>query len=58
MRCRTRTAEPYRVAVEKYILPRFGKQPALAVDHVQVTELHQGLRDKPKMANKVLASRS
>ena len=54
MRCRPSTAELYRVAVEKYILPRFGKQPAIALDHAQVTELHHTLRDKPAMANKVI----
>ena len=54
VRCRPSTAELYRVAVEKYILPRFGKQPAVALDHAQVTELHHALRDKPVMANKVV----
>ena len=58
MRCRPSTAELYRVAVEKYILPRFGKQPAIAIDHAQVTELHHGLRDKPVMANKVVETLS
>ena len=54
VRCRPRTAEFYRGAVEKYILPRFGKQPAIAIDHAQVTELHHALRAKPVMANKVV----
>ena len=54
VRCRPSTAGLYRVAVEKYILPRFGKQSAIALDHAQVTELHHALRDKPAMANKVV----
>ena len=58
VRCRPSTAELYRVAVEKYILPRFGKQPAIAVDHAQVTELHHALRAKPVMANKVVETLS
>ena len=58
MRCRPSTAELYRVAVEKYIIPKFGKQPAIAIDHAQVTELHHALRDKPVMANKVVETLS
>ena len=58
MRCRPSTAELYRVAVEKYIIPRFGKQPAIAIDHAKVTELHHALRDKPVMANKVVETLS
>ena len=58
VRCRPSTAELYRVAVEKYIFPRFGKQPAIAIDHAQVTELHHALRDKPVMANKVVETLS
>ena len=52
--CRPRTAEFYRTAVEKYLIPRRGKLPALAVDHARVTELHHAVRDKPVMANKVV----
>ena len=58
VRCRASTAELYRVAVDKYILPWFGKQPALAIDHARVTELHHALRDKPVMANKVVETLS
>ena len=58
VRCRPSTAELYRVAVEKYILPRFGRQPAVAIGHAQVTELHHALRDKPVMANKVVETLS
>ena len=58
VRCRPNTEELYRIAVEKYILPRFGKEPALAIDHAKVTELHHALRDKPVMANKVVETLS
>ena len=58
VRCRPNTEELYRIAVEKYILPRFGGQPALAIDHAKVTELHHALRDKPVMANKVVETLS
>ena len=58
VRCRPRTAEFYRTAVEKYLVPRLGKLSALAVDHARVTELHHALRDKPVMANKVVETLS
>ena len=57
-RCRPATAELYGIAVEKYLLPAFGKRSALAIDHAQVTELHHALRDKPVMANKVVETLS
>ena len=46
------------MAVKKYIIPRFGKQPALAIDDALVTEHHHALRDKPAMANKVVETLS
>ena len=58
VRCRSSTAELYRVAVENYLVPKFGKKPAIAIDHAQVTELHHSLRDKPVMANKVVETLS
>ena len=58
MRCRPNTAELYRTAVEKHLIPRLGKQPALAVDHARVTELHHALRDRPVMANTVVETLS
>ena len=44
----------YRLVVEKYIVPRLGKRPALAVGHKEVTELHHALSAKPIMANHVV----
>ena len=54
VRCKPKTAETCRQAVGKHILPALGKMPALAVDHARVTELHQGLRRTPVMANRVV----
>ena len=58
VRCRPRTAEFYRLVVNKYLVPKLGKQPALAIDHAKVTELHHSLQDKPVMANKVVETLS
>ena len=54
MRCKPKTASMYRLVVEKYIGPRLGKRPALAVGHKEVTELHHALSAKPIMANHVV----
>ena len=58
VRCRPNTAELYRLIVAKYLVPKLGKVPALAVDHAQVTEQHHSLREKPVMANKVVETLS
>ena len=54
VRCKPKTASMYRLVVEKYIVPRLGKRPALAVGHKEVTELHHALSAKPIMANHVV----
>ena len=54
VRCKPKTAEDYRQTVSKHIVPTFGKMPALAVEHADVTELHHGLRQTPVMANRVV----
>ena len=54
VRCKAKTAYIYRLVVEKHILPGFGKKPALGVSHVQVTELHHGLRERPVTANRAV----
>ena len=54
VRCKAKTAYIYRLVVEKHILPGFGKTPALGVSHVQVTELHHGLRERPVTANRAV----
>ena len=54
VRCKPKTAESYRQAVGKHILPALGAMPALAVDHAAVTALHHSLRATPVMANRVV----
>ena len=54
VRCKPKTEAMYRLVVAKHILPRFGKRPALAIGHKEVTELHHGLSAKPVMANHVI----
>ena len=51
MRCKPKTESMYRLIVAKYILPAFGRRPALAVGHKEVTEFHHSLSAKPVMAN-------
>ncbi len=53
--CKPTTARGYRVSIENYILPEFGKLPALAVGQAHVAELHYRLRNSPCQANHVLA---
>ena len=52
--CKPATGAMYRLVVEKHILPRFGKLPALALDHAKVMEAHHALRATPVMANRVV----
>ena len=54
VRCKPRTRAMYRMVVEKFILPEFGKRSALAVGQKQVAELHYKLRATPYMANRVV----
>ena len=54
VRCKPKTVEMYGQAVRKHILPALGRMPALAVEHVRVSELHHKLRETPFMANRVV----
>ena len=54
VRCKAKTEADYRQVIAKHIVPALGRQPALAVDHARVTELHHALRDTTVMANKVV----
>ncbi len=58
VRCKPKTESMYRLIVAKHILPAFGKSPALAVGHREVTEFHHALSDKPVMANQAVATLS
>ena len=53
-RCKPATAAAYRFAIEKHILPAFGKLPALAVDRAKVASFHEALRDRPVTANQAV----
>ena len=54
VRCKPKTESMYRLIVAKYILPEFGRRPAMAVGHKEVTEFHHALNTKPVMANQVV----
>ncbi len=54
VRCKPKTVKMYGQAVRKHILPALGRMPALAVEHVRVSELHHKLRETPFMANRVV----
>ena len=53
-RCKPATAAAYRFAIDKHILPAFGKLSALAVERTQVAAFHEALRDTPVMANQAV----
>ena len=54
VRCKPKTESMYRLVVAKYILPAFGRRPALALGHREVTAFHHSLSAKPVMANHVV----
>ena len=49
--CKPATSAIYGLAINKYIVPAFGKAPILALGREQVTGMHYKLRDTPYMAN-------
>ena len=54
VRCKPRTAEMYRLTIEKHILPAFGDIPLAAVGREHVMDVHYKLREVPTMANRVV----
>ena len=54
VRCKPKTESMYRLVVAKYILPAFGRRPALALGHREVTAFHHSLSATPVMANHVV----
>ena len=54
VRCKPTTESMYRLVVAKYILPAFGRRPALSLGHREVTAFHHSLSAKPVMANHVV----
>ena len=49
--CKPATAAIYGLAIDKHIVPAFGKVPILALGREQVTGMHYKLRYTPYMAN-------
>ena len=58
VRCKPTTAAQYRLAIETHILPALGALPVASVGRVHVADLHYALRDRPAMANLVIATLS
>ena len=54
VRCKPKTESMYRLIVARHILPAFGRRPALAVSHREVTEFHHSLSATPVMANQAV----
>ena len=54
VRCKPSTAAKTRAVVRKHIVPAFGKLPIMALERVQVAELHQSLCETPAVANMVV----
>ncbi len=51
VRCKQKTAETARVAIERHILPALGVLPLTEIGRDQVMALHGGLSETPAMAN-------
>ena len=58
VRCKPRTANVYRIVVNKHVLPAFGHLPIAAIRREHVAELHYRLRKRPIMANQAVGALS
>ncbi|MXW35032.1 MAG: DUF4102 domain-containing protein [Chloroflexi bacterium] len=58
VRCKPSTAAQYRLAIERHILPALGHLPVVAIGRRDVADLQHTLRDRPAMANLVVATLS
>ena len=56
VRCKPSTAAQYRLAIERHILPALGHLPVAAIGRRDVADLQHTLRDRPAMANLVVAT--
>ena len=52
------TAAQYRLAIERYIVPALGERAVSEIGRSQVADLQHALRDRPAMANLVIATLS
>ena len=58
VRCKPSTAAQYRLAIERYIVPALGARAVSEIGRSQVADLQHALRDRPAMANLVIATLS
>ena len=58
VRCKPSTAAQYRLAIERYIVPALGERAVSEIGRSHVAELQHALRDRPAMANLVIATLS
>ena len=58
VRCKPGTVALSRSAINKYILPTFGKLPLVAVEPERVSEMHSRLHSVPYAANRAVAELS
>lgn len=53
-RTRPRTAAEYRRLLEKHVLPKWSKRHPTDITRADVVTIHEGLEDRPYLANRVL----
>ena len=58
VRCKPSTAAQYKLAIERYIVPALGEIPVTLIGRSDVADLQHTLRDRPAMANLVVATLS
>ena len=56
VRCKPSTAAQYRLAIERYIVPALGARAVSEIHRSHVADLQHALRDRPAMANLVVAT--
>ncbi len=56
VRCKPSTSAQYRLAIERHIVPALGTLPVSAIARRDVADLQHSLRDRPAMANLVVAT--
>ena len=56
VRCKPSTAAQYRLAIERYIVPALGERTVASIGRSHVADLQHALRDRPAMANLVVAT--
>lgn len=49
------TANSYSAILRSYLVPRHGKRPAETITPTDIAQIHNGMRDRPYQANRLLA---